>query len=83
MDHLAGREVIARGFIGQFVESPNEVFKYKAHLIILHPVGMQIDLQELFQHEVEDVRLVHLLDFVGEFEEVEYPPHVSREAADV
>ena len=83
VDHLARREVIARGFISQFVEASDEVFEYETHLIVLHPVGMKVDLQEFLQDQIEDVRLVHLLDFVGELEEVEYPPDVSREAADV
>ena len=44
---------------------------------------MQIHVGELRDDEVEDVRLVHLLDFGFELEEVEDALDVSREALDV
>ena len=44
---------------------------------------MQVDIAELRDDEIEDVRLAHPLDLVLELEEVEDVAHVLREALDV
>ena len=82
-DDLARREVVARGLVGQFVEAADEVLEDEPHLLVRHRVRVQVDIAELRDDEVEDVRLPHPLDLVLELEEVEDVAHIPREAVDV
>ena len=82
-DDLARREVIARGLVRQLVEAADEVLEEESHLLVRDPVGVQVDVAELRDHEVQEVRLAHLLDFGLEIEEFEDVAHVGREALDV
>ncbi|MET3578920.1 hypothetical protein ABID19_001945 [Mesorhizobium robiniae] len=67
-DDLARREVIAGRFVRQFVKAADQVFENQTHVLICHPSGMQIDIAELLYYEIEDVSLLHSLDFVFELE---------------
>ena len=82
-DDLARREVVARGLVGQLVEAPDEVLEYEPHLLVRHRVRVQVDVAELGDDEVEDVRLAHPLDLVLELEGFEDVAHIPREAVDV
>ena len=82
-DDFARREVVARGLVGQFVEAPDEILEDEPHLLVRHRARVQVDVAELGDDEVEDVRLAHLLDLVLELEEVEDVAYVRREALDV
>ena len=82
-DDFARREVVARGFVGQFVEASDEILEEQPHVLVRHLRRMQIDVAEFRNDEVEDVRLAHLLDFVIELEEIEDAADVGREALDV
>ena len=75
--------MIARGLVGQFVEAANEVLEDEPHLLVRHRVRVQVDIAELPDDEVQDIRLAHPLDLVLELEEVEDVAHVLREALDV
>ncbi len=44
---LARREVIAGGFVGQFVEPPDEVLEDQPHLLVGHAVRVKVDFAEL------------------------------------
>ena len=70
-DDLARREVVARGLVREFVEAPDEVLEDQPHLLVRHRARVQIDIGELGDDEVEDVRLAHPLDLGFELEEVE------------
>ena len=82
-DDLARREMVARGLVGQLVETPDEVLEDESHLLVRHRARVQVDVGELRDDEVEDVRLPHPFDLVIELEEVENFAHVAREAIDV
>ena len=82
-DHLARREVVASGLVCQLVEAADQILEDEAHLLVGYPVRVQVDVGELRNHEVEDVRLVHLLDLVLELEVLEDVAHIGREALDV
>ena len=82
-DDLARREVVARGLVGQLVEAPDEVLEDEPHLLVRHRFGMQVDIGEFRDDEVEDARLAHPLDFILELEEFEDVAHIPREAIDV
>ena len=69
-DDLARREVIARRFVGQFVESPNEVFEDQSHFLVRHCVRVEVHIAELGDDEVEDVGLAHLSDLGFELKEI-------------
>ena len=82
-DDLARREMVARGLVGQFVEAPDEVLEEKSHLLVRHRVWVQVNIAELRDDEVEDVRLAHPLDLVLELEEIKDVAHIPRETLDV
>lgn len=82
-DDLARGEVIAGGLVGQFVEAPDEVLEDQPHLDVVYFVGVEIDITELGDDKVENVGLVHLLDFVVELEEFEDAAHVRGETFNV
>lgn len=82
-DHFAGRKVIAGRLVREFVETADEVFEDEPHLFVGHVRRVQIHVRELRDHEVEDVRLAHLLDLGLELEVLEYPLDVGRKALDV
>jgi hypothetical protein len=82
-DHLAGREVIAGRLVREFVEAADEVLEDEPHLLVRHVRRVEVDVGELRDHEVEDVRLVHLLDLGLELEVLEDALDVGREALDV
>ena len=82
-DDLARREMVPRGLVGQLVETADEVLEDEPHLLVRHRARVQVEVAELRDDEVEDVRLPHPLDLVLELEEVENVAHVAREALDV
>ena len=82
-DHFARREVVAGRLVRCFVEAPDHVFKDQAHVVIGYGVGMQVDVGELPDHQVEPVGLVELGDLFLELEVLEYLPGLGREALDV
>lgn len=68
--------MIAGRLVREFVETADQVFENQTHVLIRHMSGMQIDVAELLDNEIEDVRLLHPLDFVFELE-------VFKDALDV
>ena len=82
-DDLTRREMVACGFIGQFVEAADEILEDEPHLLVWHRARVQVDIAELQDNEVEDVCLAHPLDLVLELKEVEDISHIPRKALDV
>src|SRR5579864_9769919 len=82
-DDLARREVVTGGLVRCFIEAPDQVLEDQAHLVIGDDVGMQIDVCELPDHQVEPVGLIQLGDFLLELEVLEYLPRPRRETLDV
>ena len=80
---LARREVIARGLIGKFIEAADQVLEDEPHLLVGDAVWVQVDIGELRDDEIEDVRLAHLLDLGLKLKVLEDAAHVGRESVDV
>ena len=82
-DHFARREVVAGRLVRGFVEAPDQVFEDQAHVVIGNGVGMQVDVGELADNQVEPVGLVELGDLLLELEVLEYLSGLGRETLDV
>ena len=78
-DDLAGREVLARRLVGEFREPPDQLLEDVAHLQVGDGVGVQVDVGELADDQVEEVRLVQPGDLGVE---VELLDDVSRALAE-
>ena len=75
--------MIARGLVGQFVEAADEVLEEQPHVVVADVVGVQVQVAELGDDEVEEVGLAHPLYLVGELEILEDAADVGGEAVDV
>jgi hypothetical protein len=83
-DDLARGEVLTRGLVGLLREAPDQVLEDRAHHVVRHDLGMQVDLGEALHHEEENVRLVELGDLLGQLEALEEDlADVLGEALDV
>jgi FKBP-type peptidyl-prolyl cis-trans isomerase 2 len=82
-NHFTGGEMVPGGFVGQFVEPADEVFKDQPHGLVGHLVGMEIHLTDLGHDQVEDIRLPHLLDFRLELEILEDRADILGKALDI
>ena len=67
-DDLAGREVLAGGLVRQLGELADQLLVEVAHLDVADRVGMEIDLGDLRQDEVEELRPVEPPDLGVEVE---------------
>ena len=54
-DDLAGREVLPGGLVGQLREAPDQLLVEVAHLEVRDGVGMQVDVGESRNDQVEKV----------------------------
>ena len=70
-DDLARSEVLPRSFVRLLAEAPDQLFEHVAHLQTPDSVGMQIDVGELSDDEVEQVGLVQTHDLLAEAEPLE------------
>ena len=70
-DHLTRREVLTRRLVRQLGEAPDQFLVEVAHLQVGDSVGVQVDLGELAEHEIEEPRLVEPIDLDGEVEPLE------------
>ena len=71
--------MVARGLVGELVEAADQVLEDEPHLCVRHRVRVEIDVAELRDHHVEDVRFAHLLDLGLELEVLdEDAAHVGR-----
>ena len=68
---LARREVIPRFFVGLFVEAHHQMLEQIAHLKVIDPVRMKIDIGHRLDDCEEAVAGVELLDLIGELETLE------------
>ena len=82
-DDLARREVVAGRLVGRLAELPDQLLEDVAHLDVADRVGVQVDLGELLDHQVEPVGLVELLDLGLEAEVLDDLARPAREAVDV
>ena len=63
--------MFTRRLVGGFCESPDEFLEDVAHLDVVHDIGMEVDLGEPAEDEVEQVRFIEAVDLVAELELVE------------
>ena len=82
-DDLARREVVAGRLVGGLGELAHQLLEDVAHLDVAHHVGVQVDLGELLDHQVEAVGLVELLDLGLEAEVLDDLARPRAEAGDV
>ena len=75
--------MVARGLVRKLIEPADEILEEESHLLVRDPVGVQVHVAELRDHEVQDIALLHLLDLGLELEELEDAADVGREALDV
>jgi hypothetical protein len=52
---FSGREVVAGSLVRCFVEAPDQVLEDQAHVVIGNRDGMQVDIAEHFDNEVEPI----------------------------
>ena len=86
MDHIAGREVLARVLVQSLVELPDELLEDRAHREVVDGVRVEIHLlgvAEPLHDQEEQARLVELGDGVVEVELLQHLPHVGAEPGDV
>ena len=83
-DDFAGGEMVAGGFVRELVEAADQVLEDQAHLLVRHPVRVQIHIAELGDDQIEDVGLPQLLNFGSEVEMLhEDALHIGRESLNV
>lgn len=82
-DDFARGEVFPGGFVGDFRELADQFFKDQAHLGVVHPVGVQVDVGEFFGDEVEQAGLGQALDLGVEVEALEDVARGGGKALDV
>ena len=82
-DDLAGREVLAGLLVADLGEPPDQLLEDVAHLDVGHRVGVQVDLAELGDDQVEPVGLVELGDVLLEAEVFDDLAGAAGEALDV
>ena len=64
-DDLARREMLARRFVGDFREPPDQILEQVTHLDVADPLGMQVDLREAVEHLPENAALIEALQLFG------------------
>ena len=67
-DDLAGGEVLAGGLVRELAEAADELLVEVAHLDVADDVGMEVDLGDLRQHEVQQLGAVEPADLSVEVE---------------
>jgi len=82
-DHLARGEVFTGGLVRDFRELADQFLEHEAHLVVVHRLGVQVDLAELLGHLVEQPALVQAIDLGVEVEALEQVAHLRRESLDV
>src|SRR6266851_5156435 len=83
-DHLAGCEVLARRLIGDFRETPDQVFKEVSHGQVRDRAGSQVDLGKTIEHLPQQGCFLEPLQLIGEQKLVEeYVSDRRRELGDV
>ncbi len=82
-DDLAGREMLTRSLVGELRESADQLLVQVAHLQVADRLGMQVDLAEPGNDEVEQVRTIKPVDLGPEVELVEDIASRRREVGDV
>jgi len=82
-DDLARCEVIARLLVRRLVESPDQFLEDVAHLDVGDPVGMEVDLAEARDDQVETVGLVEPGNVLLEAETLDDLTGAGGEALDV
>ena len=83
MDDLARREVIPGFFVGLFVEAHHQMLEKIAHLKVVDPVRVKIDIGHRLDNGEETVAGVELLDLISELETLEDAPRGRGKAVDV
>ena len=82
-DDLARGEVLSRRLVRQLREAADQFFVQVAHLQVRDGLRVEVDLAELRDDQVEELRAVQPLDLNGEVEPVQHLPRTRREALDV
>ena len=82
-DDLARREVLTGGLVRELGEPPDQLLVEVAHLDVRHGLGVQVDVGELADDQVEEVGPAQPVDLDVEVELVDDVPGRLGEAGDV
>ena len=82
-DDLARCEMVSGFFVGLFVEAHHQMLEQVAHLEVVDPVGVKIDIGHRLDDGEETVAGVELLDLIGQIETLEDEPRGRGKAVDV
>ena len=80
-DDFARREMVPRLFVRLFVETHHQMLEQIAHLKVVDPVRVKIDISHRLHNCEKAVAGVELLDLISEletFEDVSVPSGKSR-----
>ena len=75
--------MLAGGLVGQFGEAADQLLEHMAHLCVVHPLRVQVDVGELLGHQVQQAGFGQPFDLGLEVEALEDVPRLRREALDV
>ena len=78
-----GVKVIPRLLVGLFVEAHDQVFEQVAHLQVVDPFGVKIDIGHRLDDSEEAVAGVEFLDLTGKLETLEDVPRDRGKSVDV
>ena len=76
VDDVARGEVLAGVLVQRLVELADQLLEDRAHLVVVDPVRVQVDVLEALHHQEEQPRLVQLGDGVVEVELLQHLAHV-------
>ena len=75
--------MLAGGLVVLLAEAANEFFENVAHLDVVHPIGVQINLLELFEKIIEEVGGLQAGHLAAEIEFFDNIAHFITEAVEV
>ena len=81
--HIARGVVFAAGLVGHFREPAQQFLEYLAHGVVVHLIGVQIDLGELIAEDEQPIVFVQPLDKLVEVEVFDDVPDIFAEAVEV
>ena len=80
---IARRVVFSAGFVGHFREPAQQLLEHLSHGVVVHLIGVQIDLGELVAEDEQPIVFVQPVDELIEVEVFDDVPHILAEAVEV
>ena len=81
--HIARRVVFPAGLVRHFGESAQQFLEDLSHGMVVHLIGVQIDLGELVAEDEQPIAFVQSIDELTEVEVFDDVPHIFAEAVEV